>query len=118
MKQAHFILTDSGGVQEEAPALGKPVLVLRDETERPEAVAAGVVRLVGTDFERIVGESTRLLDDSAYYASMAHGVSPYGDGRAAQRIVATLKKDLCGAEADAPANESEAPGLPLVAEAA
>jgi UDP-N-acetylglucosamine 2-epimerase (non-hydrolysing) len=118
MKQAHFILTDSGGVQEEAPALGKPVLVLREETERPEAVAAGVVRLVGTDFERIVGESIRLLDDSAYYASMAHGVSPYGDGRAAQRIVATLKKDLCGAEADAPANESEPAGLPLVAEAA
>jgi UDP-N-acetylglucosamine 2-epimerase (non-hydrolysing) len=107
MKQAHFILTDSGGVQEEAPALGKPVLVLRDETERPEAVAAGVVRLVGTDFERIVGESIRLLDDSAYYASMAHGVSPYGDGRAAQRIVATLKKDLCPAVP-----------LPLIAQAA
>jgi len=95
MKQAHFILTDSGGVQEEAPALGKPVLVLRDETERPEAVAAGVVRLIGTEFETIVGESTRLLDDSIHYASMAHGVSPYGDGQAAQRIVAVLKKDLC-----------------------
>lgn len=94
MKHAHFILTDSGGVQKEAPALGKPVLVLRDETERPEAVAAGVVRLVGTDFDRIVQESTRLLDDSAHYASMAHGVSPYGDGHAAERIVALLKKDL------------------------
>jgi len=94
MKQAHFILTDSGGVQEEAPALGKPVLVLRDETERPEAVAAGVVRLVGTDCDRIVAEATRLLDDSAHYASMAHGVSPYGDGRAAERIVALLKGDL------------------------
>ncbi len=118
MKQAHFILTDSGGVQEEAPALGKPVLVLRDETERPEAVAAGVVRLVGTDFERIVAESTRLLDDSAYYASMAHGVSPYGDGRAAERIVATLKKDLC-VQADAAPEEAEpAVPLPLIAQAA
>jgi UDP-N-acetylglucosamine 2-epimerase (non-hydrolysing) len=97
MKQAHFILTDSGGVQEEAPALGKPVLVLRDETERPEAVAAGVVRLVGTSFERIVAESTRLLDDRECYAAMARGVSPYGDGRAAQRIAALLQKDLCGA---------------------
>ena len=95
MKQAHFILTDSGGVQEEAPALGKPVLVLRDETERPEALAAGVARLVGTSFDRIVAESTRLLDDSAHYAAMAHGVSPYGDGHAAERIVAALKKDLC-----------------------
>jgi UDP-N-acetylglucosamine 2-epimerase (non-hydrolysing) len=94
MKQAHFILTDSGGVQEEAPALGKPVLVLRDETERPEAIAAGVVRLIGTEFERIVAESVRLLDDSVHYASMAHGVSPYGDGRAAERIVRLLKRDL------------------------
>ena len=95
MKQAHFILTDSGGVQEEAPALGKPVLVLREETERPEAVAAGVVRLVGTDYDKIVAEATRLLDDRNHYAAMARGVSPYGDGRAAQRIVALLKNDLC-----------------------
>lgn len=100
MKQAHFILSDSGGVQEEAPALAKPVLVLRDETERPEAVEAGVVRLVGTDFERIVAEATRLLDDSVHYASMAHGASPYGDGRAAPRIAAILKKDLGVKEQD------------------
>jgi UDP-N-acetylglucosamine 2-epimerase (non-hydrolysing) len=99
MKQAHFILTDSGGVQEEAPALGKPVLVLREETERPEAVAAGVARLVGTDFERIVAESTRLLDECDHYAAMAHGVSPYGDGQAAERIAARLKTDLCPAAA-------------------
>lgn len=97
MKQSHFILTDSGGIQEEAPALGKPVLVLREETERPEAVAAGAVRLIGTDFDRIVAESTRLLDDCDHYAAMAHGVSPYGDGQAAQRIAAVLKNDLCGA---------------------
>jgi UDP-N-acetylglucosamine 2-epimerase (non-hydrolysing) len=97
MKQAHFILTDSGGVQEEAPALRKPVLVLRAETERPEAVAAGVVKLVGTDYQRIVAESIRLLDDSAYYASMAYGASPYGDGHAAERIVAVLQRDLAAA---------------------
>jgi UDP-N-acetylglucosamine 2-epimerase (non-hydrolysing) len=108
MKQAHFIVTDSGGVQEEAPALGKPVLVLREETERPEAVAAGVVRLIGTDFERIVAECARLLDDSAHYASMAHGVSPYGDGRAAERIVGLLKRDLC-LEADEEEDEVSAP---------
>jgi UDP-N-acetylglucosamine 2-epimerase (non-hydrolysing) len=96
MKQSYFILTDSGGVQEEAPALGKPVLVLRDETERPEAVTAGVVRLVGTSFERIVAESTRLLDDPQYYASMARGVSPYGDGHAAERIVDILRLSLVG----------------------
>jgi UDP-N-acetylglucosamine 2-epimerase len=99
MKQSYFILTDSGGVQEEAPALGKPVLVLRDETERPEAVAAGVVHLVGTDDQRIVAEATRLLDEPQYYASMARGVSPYGDGHAAERIVDILRRSLVG---DAP----------------
>ena len=84
---AALVLTDSGGIQEEAPALGKPVLVMRDETERPEAVQAGVARLVGTDERRIVEETARLLDDPAWYAHMAQGASPYGDGRAAARIV-------------------------------
>ena len=94
MKQAHFIISDSGGVQEEAPALGKPVLVLRRETERPEAIAEGVVKLVGTDFATIVEAGQRLLDDPAAYRAMARGVSPYGDGKAAQRIVARLERDL------------------------
>jgi UDP-N-acetylglucosamine 2-epimerase (non-hydrolysing) len=102
MKSSHLILTDSGGVQEEAPALGKPVLVLREETERPEAVAAGVVRLVGTDFSRIVSESVRLLDDAQHYATMARGVSPYGDGHAANRIAAVLEKALCAPAAEQP----------------
>ncbi|WP_353234657.1 UDP-N-acetylglucosamine 2-epimerase (non-hydrolyzing) [Diaphorobacter ruginosibacter] len=93
MKRAHLILTDSGGVQEEAPALGKPVLVLRSETERPEAVEQGVVRLVGPHYELIVSEAQRLLDDEAAYRSMARGISPYGDGKAAQRIVETLRRD-------------------------
>ena len=86
MSQASLILTDSGGVQEEAPSLGKPVLVLRDTTERPEAVSAGTVRLVGTDRERIVGEANRLLDDATAHAAMARAHNPYGDGLAAQRI--------------------------------
>jgi UDP-N-acetylglucosamine 2-epimerase (non-hydrolysing) len=92
MKRAYIILTDSGGVQEEAPALGKPVLVLRDETERPEAVEQGVVKLVGPNYERIVEEAQRLLDDEAAYKAMARGVSPYGDGHAAERIVKTLRE--------------------------
>jgi UDP-N-acetylglucosamine 2-epimerase (non-hydrolysing) len=90
MKRSHLVLTDSGGIQEEAPGLGKPVLVLRDVTERPEAVAAGTVQLVGTDRERIVGEATALLDDDGVYQQMAQAVNPYGDGRAAKRIVDTL----------------------------
>lgn len=94
MKRAHFIISDSGGVQEEAPALGKPVLVLRQQTERPEAVEQGVVKLVGADEEAIVRESQRLLDDPAVWHAMARGVSPYGDGRAAERIVAHLAEHL------------------------
>ena len=92
MKRAYLILSDSGGVQEEAPALGKPVLVLRHETERPEAVEEGVVKLVGTDFDAIVLEAQRLLDDESAYRAMARGVSPYGDGHAAARIVNVLKE--------------------------
>lgn len=90
MKRAHLILTDSGGVQEEAPALGKPVLVLRHETERPEAVDAGVVKLVGTSYDAVVAETDRLLRDESAWRAMARGVSPYGDGRAAARITEVL----------------------------
>ncbi|WP_313298978.1 non-hydrolyzing UDP-N-acetylglucosamine 2-epimerase [Diaphorobacter sp.] len=93
MKRAYIILTDSGGVQEEAPALGKPVLVLREETERPEAVEEGVVKLVGANRDLIVAEAQKLLDDPAAYKAMARGISPYGDGKAAQRIVETLRRD-------------------------
>jgi UDP-N-acetylglucosamine 2-epimerase (non-hydrolysing) len=92
MKRAHLILSDSGGVQEEAPALGKPVLVLRHETERPEAVEEGVVRLVGPVFDKIVESAQRLLDDKAAYRQMARGISPYGDGKAADRIVDVLRQ--------------------------
>lgn len=86
----HLVVTDSGGLQEEAPSLGKPVLVLRDNTERPEAVAAGTVRLVGTDAATIERELTRLLDDEAEYTRMATAVNPFGDGKAASRCVAAL----------------------------
>lgn len=92
MKRSYLIISDSGGVQEEAPALGKPVLVLRDETERPEAVVEGVVQLVGPNEARIIEAAQRLLDDPVAYKAMARGVSPYGDGKAADRIVATLKQ--------------------------
>lgn len=92
MKRSYIILTDSGGVQEEAPAIGKPTLVLRDETERPEAVEQGVVKLVGPNYKRIVTETQRLLDDESSYKAMARGISPYGDGRAAERIVKTLRE--------------------------
>lgn len=87
MRQSRLILTDSGGVQEEAPSLGKPVLVMRDATERPEAVEAGTVRLVGTDDSRIVTEVSRLLDSEDAYAQMSEAHNPYGDGKACERIV-------------------------------
>lgn len=92
MKRSHLIISDSGGVQEEAPALGKPVLVLREETERPEAVEQGVVKLVGPNYESIVSETQRLLDDDVAYRAMARGVSPYGDGHGADRIVKILRE--------------------------
>lgn len=92
MEKSFLILTDSGGIQEEAPGLGKPVLVMRETTERPEALAAGTVKLVGTDYSKIVGETSRLLDDPAYYCSMSRAANPYGDGRACQRIVEKLKE--------------------------
>lgn len=90
MSRAHLILTDSGGIQEEAPSLGKPVLVMRDTTERPEAVTAGTVRLVGTDIDRIVAEIARLLEDDDAYRSMSRAHNPYGDGQACKRIINTL----------------------------
>lgn len=90
MQQSHVILTDSGGVQEEAPSLGKPVLVMRDTTERPEAVEAGTVRLVGTDTTRIVAEIERLFDNRTEYTRMSAAHNPYGDGRASARIADTI----------------------------
>ena len=94
MDRAKLILTDSGGIQEEAPSLGKPVLVMRETTERPEGLAAGTVRLVGTETKRIVDETTRLLTDEAAYRSMATAHNPYGDGQAAQRIVDALAQSI------------------------
>lgn len=92
MNQAHIIVTDSGGVQEEAPSLGKPVLVMRDTTERPEAVEAGTVKLVGTDKARIVNEVNNLLTNAQEYQSMSRAHNPYGDGKACERIVAKIKQ--------------------------
>ena len=86
MNKAHVILTDSGGIQEEAPSLGKPVLVMRDTTERPEAVEAGTVKLVGTDVELIVSSLETLLTDEVAYRDMSMAHNPYGDGKACQRI--------------------------------
>jgi len=109
MKRATVILTDSGGVQEEGPSLGKPVLVMRETTERPEAVEAGTVRLVGTDEDLIVRATSRLLTDPAAYAAMAGAINPYGDGHAAQRSVAALASHFgLGA---APAEFAPAPML-------
>ena len=90
MSKANIVLTDSGGIQEEAPGLGKPVLVMRDTTERPEALASGTVHLVGTDYDKIVGEVSTLLDDAAAYEKMSKAVNPYGDGKACDRIVRAL----------------------------
>lgn len=90
MSKANIVLTDSGGIQEEAPGLGKPVLVMRDTTERPEALASGTVHLVGTDYDKIVNEVSTLLDDAAAYEKMSKAVNPYGDGKACLRIVAAL----------------------------
>ncbi len=90
LKHCYFVLTDSGGLQEEAPSLGKPVLVLRETTERPEAVEAGTAKIVGTNKETIIRETDRLLDDADAYAAMAHAVNPFGDGHAAERIVEAL----------------------------
>lgn len=92
MEKSHIVLTDSGGIQEEAPGLGKPVLVMRDTTERPEALTAGTVKLVGTDYDKIVSAVSTLLDDEAAYIAMSHAVNPYGDGKACGRIVDTLKE--------------------------
>ena len=91
MDKAHLILTDSGGIQEEAPSLGKPVLVMRDTTERPEAVDAGTVELVGTNCEKIVERCVRLLTDDEIYRKMSSAHNPYGDGKAVERIISVLK---------------------------
>ena len=93
MEKSYIILTDSGGIQEEAPGLGKPVLVMRDTTERPEAIEAGTVRLVGTDRQAIVDNVTRLLNDKDFYGSMSEAVNPYGDGKASPRIADRLARD-------------------------
>lgn len=95
MEKSTIVLTDSGGIQEEAPGLGKPVLVMRDTTERPEALEAGTVKLVGTDYAAIVSQVSALLDNPAYYGSMSKAVNPYGDGKACCRIIEVLKKLSC-----------------------
>lgn len=91
LSRSYFVLTDSGGLQEEAPSLGKPVLVLRNETERPEAVEAGTVKVIGTDMNNIVQQTINLLNDETEYRRMAHSVNPYGDGQASQRIVKAIR---------------------------
>jgi UDP-N-acetylglucosamine 2-epimerase (non-hydrolysing) len=108
VRDATLVLTDSGGLQEEAPCLGKPVLVMREETERPEGLAAGTLKLVGHNRERIVDEATRLLTDPATYGAMARARNPYGDGRAASRIVRWLLARLRGGEYPAPFAEQPA----------
>ncbi len=91
MEKSNIVLTDSGGIQEEAPGLGKPVLVMRDTTERPEALTAGTVKLVGTDYEKITKEVSQLIDDREYYKKMSRAVNPYGDGKACKRIEKSLR---------------------------
>ena len=93
LKHEHLVLTDSGGIQEEAPSLGKPMLVMRDITERPEALQAGTVELVGADKARIIASMARLLEDEAHYQVMSRAHNPYGDGQASQRIVDVLRHD-------------------------
>jgi UDP-N-acetylglucosamine 2-epimerase (non-hydrolysing) len=92
MDKSYFIITDSGGVQEEAPSLGKPVLVMRDTTERPEALEAGTVKLVGTDTQLIIKEAQKLIDDKIAYEKMSKAHNPYGDGKACVQIVEFLKE--------------------------
>ena len=91
MEKSTIVLTDSGGIQEEAPSLGKPVLVMRDTTERPEALTAGTVKLIGTNYDKIVSEVSTLLDNPAEYVKMSQAVNPYGDGKACERIINILK---------------------------
>ena len=93
MEKSHIVLTDSGGIQEEAPGLGKPVLVMRDTTERPEALDAGTVKLVGTDYQKIVDSVSILLEDTNEYEKMSKAVNPYGDGLACGRIVEFLSRN-------------------------
>ena len=95
MDKSSIVLTDSGGIQEEAPGLGKPVLVMRDTTERPEAVDAGTVKLVGTNHDLIVSEVSRLLEDPVYYNQMSCAVNPYGDGNSCKRIVEIFMTSRC-----------------------
>ncbi len=102
LSHCHMVLTDSGGIQEEAPALGKPVLVMRENTERPEGIDAGTARLVGTEPERIVSETLRLLDDAAHYGRMSRAHNPFGDGKASQRIRDILKSEAKSQKAFSP----------------
>jgi UDP-N-acetylglucosamine 2-epimerase (non-hydrolysing) len=95
MQRCHFVLTDSGGIQEEAPSLGKPVLVLRTNTERPEAVAAGAAKLIGTEQDGIVEAARNLLDSQEAYDKMAFAVNPFGDGQASKKIISAIEAFFC-----------------------
>ncbi|MBD3347920.1 MAG: UDP-N-acetylglucosamine 2-epimerase (non-hydrolyzing) [Candidatus Eisenbacteria bacterium] len=112
LKVSYLVVTDSGGLQEEAPALGKPVLVLRHETERPEAVGAGTVRVIGTEYDAVLGECSRLLSDASSYRSMAEAVNPYGDGEASGRIAAAILAHFEGAPFERPREFAPAGGAP------